>query len=102
MYNLTQFAIELNELESDIAPTDSRLRPDQRFMEEAKYDEANEMKPLLEAKQIQKLKDKSFKQEGIWFREEIDPYTNELTYKFTNEYWRCKRKQDWSKCPDIF
>jgi hypothetical protein len=102
MYNFTQFAIELNELEEGIAPTDSRLRPDQRFMEDAKYDDANEMKPILEEKQIKKLKDKTFKQAAIWFREEIDPYTREPTYKFTNEYWQCKRNQDWSKCPDIF
>ena len=102
MFNFTQFAIELNELESGIAPTDTRLRSDQRYLEEANYEKANESKPILEAKQIQKLKDKTFKQEAIWFREEINPYTKELTYTFTHEYWQCKKNQDWSKCPDIF
>lgn len=44
-------ASQLNELEEGIAPTDSRLRPDQRLMEEGKWDEANEEKLRLEEKQ---------------------------------------------------
>lgn len=34
MHNFTRLAIELNEPEPGVAPTDSRLRPDQRLMEE--------------------------------------------------------------------
>ncbi|CAF4875284.1 unnamed protein product, partial [Rotaria magnacalcarata] len=34
MYNFTELAIELNEFEPDVAPTDTRRRPDQRLMEE--------------------------------------------------------------------
>lgn len=33
MHNFTKLAIELNEPEEGVAPTDSRLRPDQRLME---------------------------------------------------------------------
>ena len=33
MYNFSRLAIELNEPEDGVAPTDSRLRPDQRLME---------------------------------------------------------------------
>uniref|UniRef100_A0A1I7XT49 Oxysterol-binding protein n=1 Tax=Heterorhabditis bacteriophora TaxID=37862 RepID=A0A1I7XT49_HETBA len=36
MHNFTRLAIELNEPEEGIAPTDSRLRPDQRLMEEGR------------------------------------------------------------------
>jgi Oxysterol-binding protein len=36
-----RFTCELNEPEEGVAPTDSRLRPDQRLMEEGKWDEAN-------------------------------------------------------------
>ena len=43
-YSFSDFACELNETEELVAPTDSRLRPDQRFMEEARWDEANEEK----------------------------------------------------------
>lgn len=50
-YNFTQLAVELNEMESGVAPTDSRNRPDQRLMEEARWEEANTVKILLEEKQ---------------------------------------------------
>lgn len=50
-YNFTQLAVELNEPEPNVAPTDSRNRPDQRFMEEGNWDGANRMKLLLEDKQ---------------------------------------------------
>lgn len=50
-YNLSVFACQLNEMEEGIAPTDSRLRPDQRLMELGKWDEANEEKLRLEEKQ---------------------------------------------------
>merc|ERR1711974_322670 len=35
-YNFSRFTCGLNEMEEDIAPTDSRLRPDQRLMEEGR------------------------------------------------------------------
>lgn len=50
-YHFTEFACQLNEMEEGIAPTDSRLRPDQRLMEEGKWDEANAVKLKLEEKQ---------------------------------------------------
>lgn len=43
--------MELNERESRVAPTDSRNRPDQRAMEEGKWDDANNIKLRLEEKQ---------------------------------------------------
>ena len=43
---MRRFTCELNELEDGVAPTDSRLRPDQRLMEEGKWDEANTEKVL--------------------------------------------------------
>ncbi|VDK39067.1 unnamed protein product [Taenia asiatica] len=54
MYNFTQFAIQLNDKpdnEPNLCPTDSRLRPDQRLMEEGLWDEANIEKVRLEEKQ---------------------------------------------------
>ena len=47
IYSLSQFAIELNEEEDGVAPTDTRLRPDQRLMEDAMWDEANDEKVRL-------------------------------------------------------
>ena len=44
MHNFSRLAIELNEPEEGVAPTDSRLRPDQRLMEIGKWDESNSKK----------------------------------------------------------
>lgn len=45
-------------MEEGIAPTDSRLRPDQRLMELGMWDEANIEKLRLEEKQRQKRKER--------------------------------------------
>ena len=58
MYNLGKYAIELNEPEEGIAPTDSRNRPDQRLMEQGNWDEANKVKQRLEDKQRTQRKHK--------------------------------------------
>jgi hypothetical protein len=56
MFNFTKFAIELNEPDEWVAPTDSRRRPDQRLMEEGEWDEANKRKNQLEDKQRKRLR----------------------------------------------
>ena len=43
-YGFSEFAASLNEPERGVAPTDSRLRPDQRIMEEQDFNKANEEK----------------------------------------------------------
>ncbi|XP_058758247.1 oxysterol-binding protein-related protein 1C-like isoform X3 [Vicia villosa] len=59
-YNLTRFAITLNELtpglKEKLPPTDSRLRPDQRFLENGEYEMANSEKLRLEQRQRQHAK----------------------------------------------
>lgn len=157
MYNFTELAIQLNEPEEGVAPSDSRLRPDQRLMEEAKWDEANIEKVRLEEKQrtLRKKREQEYAQkhqhlassdsttttsssnmnannsssdqsmnddagdynaqlqqlhanasphdpDAAWFRKTIDPYTNQPIHVFKNDYWDCKAKQDWSRCPDLF
>ncbi|KAH1064828.1 hypothetical protein J1N35_029815 [Gossypium stocksii] len=56
-YNLTRFAITLNELtpglKEKLPPTDSRLRPDQRYLENGEYEMANSEKLRLEQQQRQ-------------------------------------------------
>lgn len=44
MYRFTKLAIELNEEEQGVAPTDSRNRMDQRIMEQGDFDKANIIK----------------------------------------------------------
>lgn len=48
MHYFSSLALTLNEQEDGIAPTDSRLRPDQRLMEAGVWDEANIQKQRLE------------------------------------------------------
>lgn len=48
MYFFSSLALTLNEPEEGVAPTDSRLRPDQRLMEAGLWDEANLQKQRLE------------------------------------------------------
>jgi oxysterol-binding protein 1 len=56
-YNLSPFAISLNELSphllKKLPPTDSRLRPDQRHLENGEYEMANAEKLRLEQQQRQ-------------------------------------------------
>lgn len=49
-------ASQLNEMEEGLAPTDSRLRPDQRLMEFGLWDEANIEKLRLE--NIQRIRNR--------------------------------------------
>lgn len=48
MYFFSSLALTLNEPEEGVAPTDSRMRPDQRLMEAGLWDEANVQKQRLE------------------------------------------------------
>ena len=108
MYNFTELAIELNEDEPGVAPTDSRRRPDQRLMEDGRWDEANQEKLRLEEKQRQTRKLQETEHDRVdlykskWFEKKYDSLTDSEIHVFTNEYWDCKSKQDWSRCEDIF
>ena len=97
MYNFSLYEMQLNEMESNVAPTDSRLRPDLRLLEEVKLEEADNIKNRLEKKYAGQNK-----AEPVWFRLVNDPLLNKMVYRFTNEYWSYKERQDWSKSPNIF
>ncbi|XP_067650187.1 oxysterol-binding protein 1-like isoform X1 [Haliotis asinina] len=115
IYHFTQLAVELNEPEEGVAPTDSRNRPDQRHMENGKWDEANRVKIQLEEKQRAARKKREGEAEKAkadgneykmyepkWFRKEVDSTTGSLIHTYTGEYWQCKKEQNWDRCPDIF
>ncbi|PAA85237.1 hypothetical protein BOX15_Mlig004611g1, partial [Macrostomum lignano] len=115
MYNFTKFAMELNEPEEGVAPTDSRLRPDQRLMEEGRWDDANKEKVRLEEKQRAKRRQNeadaeaassaghgSSDHQAAWFKPKKDPISGGTIHCFTGEYWDCKQRSEWSKCPDLF
>ena len=102
MYNFTLLTVQLNEPEKNIAPTDSRLRPDQRLMEENDWDRANEEKVRLEEKQREKRAIGETEYKPTWFNKTFDTYSNGMVFTYNNEYWKCKSKQNWQNCPNIF
>ncbi|CAI5757426.1 unnamed protein product [Candida verbasci] len=106
-FNLTQFAITLNDINSNlkqwIAPTDTRLRPDQRNMEEGHYDEAAAEKHRVEVKQRQARK---FREENkqpynpSWFTKKKHPITGDIFWEYNNKYWIERKSKNLSG--DIF
>lgn len=114
-YNFTLLAAQLNEPEEGVAPTDSRLRPDQRLMEEGKWDDANKEKIRLEEKQraVRRQREAEAEQaaaEGrpyqpykpLWFEQTKEDDSDVVHHVYKGTYWEAKEKQDWSQCPDIF
>jgi len=101
-YNLSSFAITLNELtpglQEKLPPTDSRLRPDQRHLENGEYEKANAEKLRLERRQRMstKLQDNGWKPR--WFEQDTD----DGTYRYKGGYWETREKGHWDGCLDIF
>ncbi|XP_066251776.1 oxysterol-binding protein 1 isoform X2 [Euwallacea similis] len=114
-YNFTTLAAQLNELEEGVAPTDSRLRPDQRLMEEGKWEEANKEKLRIEEKQRAVRRKREGEAEKaaaqgrpytqyipLWFEQKTQDASDVITHIYKGTYWDCKEAQNWSECPDIF
>ncbi|XP_049879302.1 oxysterol-binding protein 1 isoform X2 [Pectinophora gossypiella] len=110
-YNFSLLAAQLNEPEQGVAPTDSRLRPDQRLMEEGLWDEANKEKLRLEDKQRAARRALEAAAEAAAARGAPAPappaaawFTRDaqLRHLYNHRYWDCKQRRDWSQCPDIF
>ncbi|WOL01133.1 oxysterol-binding protein-related protein 1C isoform X1 [Canna indica] len=101
-YNLTRFAITMNELtpglKEKLPPTDSRLRPDQRCLENGEYEMANAEKLRLEQRQRQARKMQESGWKPRWFMKD----KGSDTYKYIGGYWEAREQRKWDGCPDIF
>ncbi|KAL4801888.1 Oxysterol-binding protein-domain-containing protein [Aspergillus unguis] len=93
-FNLTPFVITLNaltdSLKPQLPPTDTRLRPDQRAMEEGEYDFAADEKHRVEEKQRAKRREREANGEEYkpkWFSKDKCPITGEEYWKHTGDYW---------------
>ncbi|XP_034889119.1 oxysterol-binding protein-related protein 1A isoform X1 [Populus alba] len=101
-YNLTRFAMTLNELthglKEKLPPTDSRLRPDQRYLENGEFDMANSEKLRLEQRQRQarNMQERGWKPR--WFAKD----KGSDTYRYVGGYWEARGWGNWDSCPDIF
>ncbi|KAK3230726.1 hypothetical protein Dsin_002607 [Dipteronia sinensis] len=101
-YNFTRYAITLNELTPELKvklpPTDSRLRPDQRHLENGEYEMANSEKLRLEQRQRQARKMQESGWKPRWFAK--DKGSN--SYRYNGGYWESREEGKWDLCPDIF
>ncbi|XP_068649494.1 oxysterol-binding protein-related protein 2A-like isoform X2 [Aristolochia californica] len=101
-YDLTSFAITLNELTSGLKeklpPTDSRLRPDQRHLENGEFEKANAEKQRLERRQrmSRKLQERGWKPR--WFQKDGE----DGPYHYVGGYWEAREEKKWDGCPHIF
>lgn len=95
MYGLTRFAINLNylpkQLKPFLPPTDSRLRPDQRALENGDFKLAAECKNMLEEKQraVRRYNEKhNITPKPHYFEEWANPHDPEnLYYKYNGKYF---------------
>ncbi|KFK32891.1 hypothetical protein AALP_AA6G301300 [Arabis alpina] len=101
-YNLTRFGMTLNELtpglKEKLPPTDSRLRPDQRYLEKGEFEMGNAEKLRLEQRQRQarEMQERGWKPK--WFSKE----KGSETYRYIGGYWEARDSGRWDDCPDIF
>ncbi|KAL5534160.1 hypothetical protein ACEPAG_621 [Sanghuangporus baumii] len=120
-FNLTPFAITLNDLPDTLrpvlCPTDCRLRPDQRAFELGKYERANELKSKQEDLQRETRR---AREEGRlpshrprWFEAKTEPETGERVWEPLRAangelaYWKereivWKEKRSWKDVECIF
>ncbi|XP_020601672.1 oxysterol-binding protein 1-like isoform X1 [Orbicella faveolata] len=115
MYYFTEFALALNQHDESVAPTDSRRRPDQRLMENCKWDEANQEKQKLE--EMQRTRRRKREAEALeaqtagivyegykpaWFENVMDEVTDTSVHVYKGGYWEAKERKDWSLSPEIY
>ncbi|KAL3895988.1 MAG: hypothetical protein SGCHY_004363 [Lobulomycetales sp.] len=118
-FDFSHLALRMNqvtpELEKVLPSTDSRLRPDQKALEEGRWDDANESKETLERRQREERKVivQNFEQRGLpngppsrkgipmgedwwvprWFERQMDEDTQEENWKFVQDYWECRKRR---------
>ena len=89
-YGFSRFAMELNEIldaERSVLPiTDTRYRPDQRFLEEGQVEKAETMKLRLEQNQRerrQRMEEEGTEHRPRWFQRSSDD-----KWTFNGDYWK--------------
>lgn len=96
-YGFTRFAMELNELDPEMAKylpsTDTRFRPDQRLLEEGNLQAAEQLKLQLE--QAQRERRKRNEQLGLqhepkWFSKTLDENGEEI-WEYNHKYWEMRK-----------
>ncbi|KAK9383069.1 Oxysterol-binding protein-domain-containing protein [Kockiozyma suomiensis] len=106
-YGMPEFCATLNDItdieKGKIAPTDSRLRPDQRCLENARIDEAERLKKQLEEAQRERRKLGKIPSEGVsslWFTKVENGVW--VPIQGANGYWERRRLGKWDMCPELW
>ncbi|CAK7264652.1 Oxysterol-binding protein 3 [Sporothrix epigloea] len=112
IYGLTQFAVSLNEItaleKGRLAPTDCRLRPDQRMAEDGKLDDAEEWKTKLE--EAQRVRRRQLEERGEthkprWFIKVATGSDGDEVWRLKagkDGYWEERARGAWTGVDDIF
>ncbi|XP_022602741.1 oxysterol-binding protein-related protein 3-like [Seriola dumerili] len=97
-YGFTQFAVELNELDSTLRPllppTDTRFRPDQRLLEEGNPEAAEEQKQRIE--QLQRERRKVLQDNNMMHQPRFFKKSKDDTWVSDNTYWELRRDPSFS------
>ena len=112
-FNLTPFVVTLNDINDNLKPwlppTDTRLRPDQRAMEDGEYDLAATEKNRVEEKQrATRRKREESGEEFVpkWFAKSKCEITGEEFWDFNGKYWQEREKaasgDAWREVEEIF
>lgn len=108
-YYFSKFAVDLNYIDDGLReclpPTDTRLRPDLRALENQDFDLAATEKARLEDAQRKRAKernDKNVDYVPVYFKEVYDDLTGELIYVYCKDYWEDRKNKNWGHLIKIF
>lgn len=106
-YGFSTFALELNELPPELLPflppTDSRLRPDQRMLEEGHIEECDAKKEEVEEMQRErrnKLARRGMEHIPRFFKKTKDHAGGDV-WITNNTYWKIRKNPGFAKIPDM-
>ncbi|XP_028983873.1 oxysterol-binding protein-related protein 3 isoform X2 [Betta splendens] len=92
-YGFTKFAVELNELDPSLKlllpPTDTRLRVDQRLLEEGNLEAADEQKQRIE--QLQRDRRRVLEENSIAHQPKFFRRSKDDTWVSNNTYWELRK-----------
>ncbi|KAM9783055.1 oxysterol-binding protein-related protein 3 [Neosynchiropus ocellatus] len=92
-YGFTKFAVELNELDPPVKlllpPTDTRLRVDQRLLEEGNLEEAEEQKQRIE--QLQRDRRRVLEENNVLHQPKFFRKSRDDTWVSNDTYWELRK-----------
>ncbi|KAL7394045.1 hypothetical protein ABVT39_019791 [Epinephelus coioides] len=92
-FGFTKFAIELNELDPSmkllLPPTDTRLRVDQRLLEEGNFEAAEEQKQRIE--QLQRERRRVMEENNLTHQPKFFRKSKDDTWVSNNTYWELRK-----------